>query len=468
MRQRKSLDRQAVFYLISKLEDMIGKGGVFFPTEGHYQTLIDYYEGEYLFERAHEVAEYAILQYSLSPQFHLHKAELLLQMKQPEQALAALDKADLLIPDCISSFLLRAEGFAALGMHLEAINLLDGLKEGVAPEELSRVYVQEALIYHDQKEHEREFYTLKAALKENPSNGEALSRMWYCVEAARKHEESVALHKRILDQDPFCALAWYNLGTSQQYLCNYEEAIEAFEYAFLTNDEFEFAYRSCAEVCLDRQDYQKALQCYQEVLEKFEPDDDLFLCIGKCYEKLGNHPVALTFLDQAVALNPMNDEALFHIGTCYASQNKWKNAADSLLKAIRLNDLNEEYFLALAEAYNKSGNYKDAEIHFKAAADAAPEEAVYWIRLAKFFMDTHRLEDALKVLDEAEEYTYGSEILYYRSAFLFKKGKRREALMILEEALCEDFHAHDSMFNLLPVMATDSEVKAIISIFQPD
>lgn len=462
------MDRQAVFHLITKLEDMIGKGGVFFPSEGDYADLICYYEGEFLFERALEVAEYAILQYSLSPQFHLNKAEILLQICQPEQALAALDKADLFIPGSLSSSLLRAEGYAALETELEAIRLLDELKGDSSSEDLSNIYVQEALIYHNQKEHEREFYTLKAALTENPTNQEALSRMWYCVESARKHEESVELHKSIIEVDPFCSLAWYNLGTSQQYLCNYKEAVEAFEFAYLSNPDFEFAYRSCAEVCIDQQDYQKALQCYQDILERFEADDDLFLCIGKCYEKLGSHPVAITFLEKALELNPMNDEAFFLSGVCYSSQSKWKEAIDFLLEAVRINDLNEEYFSALAEAFFKTGNLKEAEIHFKAAADAAPEMATHWIRLSKYYLDTHQIEEALEVLDEAEEYTYGSEILYYRSAFLFKKGLKREALMVLEEALCEDFSAHDSMFNLLPVMANDSEVKAVISIFQPD
>ena len=468
MRHENQLDNQAVFYLISKLETMIDKGGVFFPHEGQYHDLINYYEGEYLFERALEVADYAILQYSLSLDFYLRKAELLLQNAQAEQALAALDKAELLVPNCLTTSLLRSEGLAALDMHSEAIYLLEGLRDSVSGKDLSKVYAQEGLMYHLQREYEREYLMLEAALKEDHDNKEALSRMWYCVEAARKHRESVELHKAIIEKNPFSSLAWYNLGASQQYLTNYEEAIEAYEYAFLTNPSFEFAYRSCAEVCMDTNDYQKALQCYQELVEWSEPDDDLFLCVGKCYEKLGNHPVALTFLEQAIVLNPLNDEAFYHIGNCYAGQKKWKDAINAYLKAIRTNELDENYFAALGEAYLQTGNYKDAEIHLKAAADIAPEMACYWIKLARFYMDTQRIEDALEVLDEAEEYTFGSEILYYRSAFLFKMGKKREALLVLEEALCEDFYAHGSMFSLLPMMAKDSEVKAVISIFQPD
>ncbi|MEO1258561.1 MAG: tetratricopeptide repeat protein [Bacteroidota bacterium] len=448
---------------------MIDKsGGVFFPEEGQYHQLIDYYEGEYLFERALEVVDYAILQYSLSLNFHLRKAEILLQSGLAEQALATLDKVDFLVPDCLTAKLLRAEGFAALDMHAEALDLLEELQAEVKGNDLSKVYTHQALIYHYQKQYEREYHMLAAALRIDSNNKEALSRMWYCVETARKHQESVQLHKMIIDENPFSSLAWYNLGASQQYLANHEEAIEAYEYAFLTNPDFAFAYRACAEVCMDIKDYRRALNCYQDLIERCEPDDDLFLCIGKCYVHLGNYAVARTFFQRALLFNPLNDEALFHIGTSYAGQKNWKDSISYFLKAIRINELNEEYFKAVGEAYFQIGNHKDAEIHLKAAADIAPELADYWIRLARFYLDTQRLEDALSVLDEAEEYTFGSELLYYRSAFLFKMGKKREALLVLEEALCEDFYAHDSMFHVMPIMATDSEVKAVISIFQPE
>jgi hypothetical protein len=83
-------------------------------------------------------------------------------------------------------------------------------------------------------------------------------------------------------------------------------------------------------------------------------------------------------------------------------------------------------------------------------------------------MQTHRLEEALRVLDEAEEYSFSPSFLYHRSAFLFKLGRKREALLTLEDALCEDFDSHDSLFNLLPMLEDDREVKAVISIFQPE
>jgi len=353
-------------------------------------------------------------------------------------------------------------------MHEDGISLLGSLKSYVTAEELSDIYVCEALIYENLHEYERMFYLLKAALEENPSNIDALSQMWFCVENARKHEESVDLHQKILEEDPYNALAWYNLGASYHYLCEYEKAIEAYEYAFLAKEDFEFAYRDCAEVCLYVEDYHKALQCYQDVLERFEPDADLFLHIGLCYQKLGNYIVAKTFYQKTLDFDCYCDEAHFRIGECHAVQMEWHKAVSSYLKAIRIEDRNEAYFSRLAEAYFKIGNYKKAEIYFRQAADTAPEEPHHWIQLVSFLLKRRKIDEALEVLDEACDNTYGPELLYYRSACLFEMGLKKEALLVLEEALYEDFDAHEALFHLMPVLEKDVEVRAVISVFQPE
>jgi tetratricopeptide (TPR) repeat protein len=469
MSRRNTKHRQAIFHLISDLEAMSETGGVSFSHEQPYHDLMDYFEEECLLERALEVADYAINQYTCSVEFLIRKAELLIDNKQVELALATLDKVDAMSDGLLSTNLLRASALATLEMYEEAFDLLDQLKDRFQNREcLSDIFVCEALIYQQLKQHERVFYLLKAALEENPENDEALSRMWYCVESARMYEESVNLHEWILEEHPFCSLAWYNLGAANEYLCNHQEAIEAYEYSFLTNENFEFAYRDCAQVCLTVQDYKKALQCYQEVLQRFEPDSDLFLHIGHCYANLSNYLIAKTFYEKAVHFDPWCDEAFFRIGVCYAKQKKWQKAIAHYLKAIRIEDRQEEYHAALADAYCQVGDYKKAETFFREAADIAPEEPNYWIRYARFLINRKRPEEALEVLDEAEDYTYGSELLYCRSACLFFLERKQEALLALEDALMEDFYAHNSLFKLLPLLEQDNEVRAVIAVFQPD
>lgn len=461
-------DRQAIFNLILKYEDMLEKNQVKFASHQPYHALIDYYERECLLERALEVVDYAIAQNGYDIGFSLRKAELLLEKKEAVQALSLLDQVETKSPGLLRTTIFRAEGLAMIGLHSQGLALLDGLKYDLSGKELSKVLVCEALIYDSLKEFERMFYVLKAALSEDPTNTEALSRMWYVVEYAHKHDESIALHEKIVEDDPYNALAWYNLGASQAYHCNYEEAIEAYEFAYLAKDDFEFAYRECAELCLQNRNFQKALGCYQDVLERFEPDADLFLNIGKCYEELGNYVVARDFFQRAVEFDYFCAEAHFHIGRCHGKQKDWQKAVGAFQKAIKLERKNEDYLSALAEAYANTGNLKKALDFFHEAAETAPELPEHWVNLAQFLMKNRRFEEAIEVLDEADENAWGPELLYCRSACLFEMGNKSEALLVLEEALYEDFDAHTTLFRLLPVLEKDKEVKAVISIFQPE
>ena len=460
--------QKEIFDTISKYEEMLDKGLVCFPCESHYHQLIDYFERECLLDRAVEVASHALAQFGFTADFHIRKASTLLKMDQADQALLALDKAADLAPGFLKIDLMRAEGLTALGMKEQAFELLNRLKEKADDQVLSEILVCEALIYEQEHCYEHMFYLLKAALEANPMNDEALSRMMLCVEHAGKHEESVELHKRIIDVDPFSHLAWYNLGAAYHYLCEYDKAIEAYEYAFLTNEFFEFAYRDCAEVCLYVKNYHKALQCYQEVIKRFDPDADLLIHIAECHYYLGNFKVAKSFYMQAAQLDPYNPDALYGVGCCYALQNKWRAAADFSRRAILIDDQNELYFEALADACYHLGKYKEAELYYRQATELAPEEARYWMKLAQFLVSQGRSEESLEVLEEAEEYSGSSELMYCRSACLFMMGNKKQAMLALEDALFEDFESHGHLFQWLPILKNDNDVKAIIATLKPE
>ena len=70
-----------------------------------------------------------------------------------------------------------------------------------------------------------------------------------------------------------------------------------------------------------------------------------------------------------------------------------------------------------------------------------------------------------KTLEEAELFTYDSELLYGRIVCLFILGRRQEGRYRLGEALIEDFNAHKIIFELYPDLEYDSEILSLISNF---
>ncbi len=467
MSQKDFNNKQAIFELVSRFETMCQSGGVAFPDEESYYLLIDYFQEEYLVDRALEVVDYAIEQHPFSADFFIRKAQLLIDSQREEMAMAALDEAESLAPGDIVIPLLRAESLASLELFEDALLILEELKLNAEPEYLSNIYLTESSVFESMEEYERMFYSLKAALLENHDNKEALERMWICVELSKKFKESIELHEDILDLNPYSHLAWYNLGAAQSYYGNYEEAIEAYEYAFLINENFELAYKDCAEICFELKKYHKALRCYQEVLEHFEPDYYLFQRIGQCYQNLASFAIAKTFFEKAAQLDPFNDEVFFHLGECYFKEENWSKAISYFNHAIRIEDKREEYFSALAEAYFESGDFDKAGPLFREATEIAPEQAEYWIKYARFLVDMGMVEQALDVIDEGEEYTGDTSLMYYRCGCLFVLGKRKEAFILLGNALEDDFYQHNSLFDLMPVLEEDTDVQAIIATYQP-
>lgn len=463
----KKFDRDlSIEHLVAEFETMSEKGTVAFLDEKNFLRLIEYYENECVFERALEATEYALQHHGFSADFYIKKAQLLIDCNQSKQALHVLEKAEAFAPSELLIPLLRAEAFTLLGFYDAAFELLEQLKNNCTNKtELSAIYTIEALVYEKLEQHERMFYSLKKAALEDPNNREALERLWLCVEISKKYTESVYLHEEILDLDPYSYMAWYNLGHAQAYLGNYEQAIEAYEYAFIIEEKFEYAYRDCAEMCITINRYKKALECYQEVLKFFEPDADLFLKIGQCYQALNDYTIARTFYHKAISSEPYNDEIYFHIGECYAMESEWNKALRYYDKAVRIEDNREEYYAALAEAYYQIGDYEKATSLFKTAIELAPDQSQYWIHYASYLMEIGDGEKGIKVLNEADLYAVGTELLYCRVACLFIIGRRQEAKYYLSEALTEDFEMHDSLFALAPDLQYDKDVLDIIKFY---
>ena len=66
----------ALISLVNEFETMSQQGNVSFLDEQDFLKLINYYEKEFLFEKAIEVADYALNQYGFSADFHIKKAQL--------------------------------------------------------------------------------------------------------------------------------------------------------------------------------------------------------------------------------------------------------------------------------------------------------------------------------------------------------------------------------------------------------
>ena len=437
-----------------------------FFTESDFKALIAYYENEEEYKTALQISEDALVHYAFSAVFYLHKAELQIATNQEKLALQTLNQAALYAPSDAKIELLKAEAFTYLGKYKKATQIIENLKSRhLSQNNWIDLLLTESLIYECNQEYENMFYTVKQVLTETTDNVDALIRFWLAIQLSKKYEESIAVFEDLIERDPYASNAWYHLGQTQAYLGNYEEAIDAFEFAIFSSDRFELAYKDCAELCFEIKAFPRALKWYQDILELFEPDSDLFLRIGQCYQYLEKYTLARTFLTRAMHLDHLNDEVYYHIGACFTKEEKWRSAINALEKALKIEDNREEYYAAIAESYYGNGDLDKAENAFQKAIDILPDESQYWINYSSFLLENDRAQEALNVIKSAEEYIDLPEITYCRIACLFVLGHRQEACYWLSEALCEDFNMHRSLFEWLPELEEDPTVLSLINTY---
>jgi tetratricopeptide (TPR) repeat protein len=456
-----------IFDLVQEYEHSAAQGLVVYLGAGAYLELIAYYEAEEQYERALLVTETALQQYQYSTDFYLRKSQLLLRTNRADDALVVLEQAAAIAPGDLEISLLRAEVLTYQQRFDEALGELAPFKLNAEPEQLSEILLVESLVYEQREDYERMFYALKAALEANPYHDEALERIGLCTSLSRKYEESLDLYRGIIDEHPYSYLAWHNLGHAYAYLGQIDEAIEAYEYAFLIKDDFEDAYYDFSDMCFEARRYEMALEGYQDILERFTIDSDLLVRLGECYHRLGQHETARKQLERAARLDPHNDEVFFLIGECYAAQERWQKASEFYHKAIRMEPEREDYYSALAVAGFELDDFPMAEKAYREALDLSPDNCQLWLDLGWFLLEMLRPEEALALLDEAYATLVDSELTYARIACFFATGKTWEGLDELNLALANDYLGHTWLFEWMPELRHHAKVSALLHIHRP-
>lgn len=455
----------ALINLVSDFESKFELGEVGYLEERVYFQLLEFYEDEYLFEKALEVVDYAIEQFKYRSEFYIIKSRLLLNCSKTDESLKTLSIAESMAPFEREISLLKARAMAIKKQFATARDILDDLWIGATQSDTVEILLAESYIHEHMKDYNEMYNALSKAVLVDSKNEEAMERVWISAELSRRYEDSVELHKSIIDQDPYNYQAWYNLGHGYNCTWEYEKAIEALEYSYIINPDFESAYLDCADTCLQIRDYQKALDIYIEANNRFGPNDELMVSIAHCYIFLKKIGIAKQWLLKAIKLDAYNDEALFLLGECYSIEKVWYNAINAYHKAIQIENRREEYYLGLAKAFCAVEDYKKAIYNFQMATETGPEDTLYWKEYICFLVKMALYDDAIQVLEEAEDHTYGADLIYCKAVISYLLKDKEECMVLLEEALLENYEQHTIIFDLAPELKIDKEIISMIKYF---
>ncbi|RMG62503.1 MAG: tetratricopeptide repeat protein [Bacteroidetes bacterium] len=433
----------------------------FFIDLYQVDEIFQYYVQERSWDKAQRLLAFALETYASNADLYFKMARLEVERGEMDTALEEIDTALQFSPGNYDYLLARSEVLARLDRYEEACELLEGLIP--LTEHPEEVFLQLGNVAQVCNEFEDSARYYRQALQLAPDYEEALMELGFLLESEDRGGEALSLYERYLDDNPYSASIWYQLGLWYHKAGNYERALEALEYALVIQDDFAAAYLYKGQVQMDLERYHDALRTFLEAGTIAPRDPNTLYQIAECYEHLDLFPEAIRYYSKVTELDPDYLEAWVGMGFCLEKRERYLEAVHFYHKAFRLDEENEEVCLALAICEYKLGNQHSAYLFLERAIALAPDELTIWQDWSELLYEQENYPGAISMLEEGIKLNPGLSPLYYQcAAYCLSSGFPEKGLMYLENALLMDYDAHDLLFHYEPGLRDDRDVRLLL------
>lgn len=422
--------------LLKRYEDIKKGESASIMDEEEFEQVIEYFTQNSSEDQALLACDIARTYYPFSASILLLKAEILTQSQKYGQALKALDEMEQYDQNNLDATLLRSDILLGQFKYDQAALYLEQQSNEFEGKDKIEILLELSDVYDECEEFDAVFDTLKRVIKIDKRNEEALQKICFWADFTKRLEESVTLHTQLTEDDPYNALAWFNLGAAYQGLKLYEKSIDCYEFCVAIDEKFEFAYRNMADAYMRVKWYEKAIEVLEKHLEIAKAEDVIFEAIGYCWEKQKNFQRARYYYRQASQLSPQDDSIFFKIGETYAREKQWEKAVKAYSVALHLDKDNASYCMAIGNCLMEMDAKSEALVCYLNAVRLKPSNKSTWIALIKGLYSAGYYDEALTQLEVAREHCGDKgDFRYFQSAILFEQGKTKEAIIQLEQGL---------------------------------
>jgi tetratricopeptide (TPR) repeat protein len=244
----------------------------------------------------------------------------------------------------------------------------------------------------------------------------SLYNIIYCYEFLNQTKEAIKYLNWYLDQNPYCEVAWHQLG--KQYLEEQElkKALTAFDFAIISDDTFVGAYLEKAKV-LERLDrHEEAIEQYTIAMGIEGTTAFTLLKIGFCYEQIKKNDLALKFYNKSIEEDPAFDKGWMSISLFYFTKKDYLKSLFYINKAIDIDSENANYWLFYSKINERLNYLEEAERGYKRTLELGECSLETWISRGDILLKLGELEAAKYNFVQALEQHPKSEELEFRIA----------------------------------------------------
>ncbi len=456
---------------IIKFESMLKTDDVYFFDAEDFEDIVHHYLNNGKIALAKKAIKIGLQQHPDATELKLLHVEVLVFEDKLDLAEKMLDELELINSSNEEIYIQRANIYSKKNNHSAAVKLLEKALE-ISDDgfDIHSLLGMEHLFMDDFEKAKENFMKCVEFDEEDYAS---LYNVIYCFEFLEDFDGAIFYLNDYLERNPYCEVAWHQLG--KQYCAKkmYKEALGAFDFAIISDDTFIGAYFEKGKVLEKMGKYNDAIENYQTTINIEDPTSHAYLRIGKCHQKLGNTDMAKYYFYHTVHEDPLLDKGWLAITDFYLQLESYEKAAHYIDKAINIDGKNPKYWKKCAQINTALKKYDDADFAYKQAVDFGNYELDTWLFWADIVEKNEDLNSALEILNQGKEFhPQEAPILYKISGIHSLLSNTQKAQEYISEAILlnadglkkfqEDyplFCATDWMKNILEEYKKTSKLK---------
>ncbi|QIE58012.1 tetratricopeptide repeat protein [Rasiella rasia] len=431
---------------LSRFESMLKTNDVYFFDSEEFEQIIQHYLENGKVALAKKATKLGLEQHPTATSLKLFQIEMFIFENELDTAEALLDDLYLLEQSNEEIYIQKANIFSRRDDHKNAIKLLEKALEITNDEsDVLSLIGMEYLFLEDFDNAKRSFMR---CLEQDEQDYSALYNIIYCFEYLQEHEAAIDYLNDFLNKNPYCEVAWHQVGKQYYILKEYKKALAAFDFAIISDDRFIGAYLEKGKALERLKRYSEAIESYTITLGLDDPTSFALLRIGKCYEKLGDNDLALQFYNKCVEEDGLLDKGWIAITDYFLKQQDFEKALYYIEKAINIDGENVLYWKRYARINMRLMRFEEAEHGYRRTLELGNYELDTWLSRTDLLIKLGEFQSAVSNLFQATEFYPDNVEIEFRLAGLFyilKEGRKAEFhlknglrsntdyLMILEE-----------------------------------
>ena len=419
---------------LTRFEKMLKTNRILFFDSNEFENIISYYLENGKINFAKKAIKLGLEQHPDSSNLALFEIEILIFENKLDNAEKLLEALILSEPSNEEVYIQKANIYSKKKLHQKAILCLNKILD-FNPEN-AEVYSLIGIEYLFMEDFENAKFNFIKCLNYDDSDYSALYNIVYCFEILEQNNKAIEYLNTYLNTNPYCEVAWHQLGKQYLFFKNYAKAISAFDFAIISDEYFIGAYIEKGRALEKINKYNEAIENYKLIIALKDESSYPLLRMGICYNKISNYKKAIQNLNDCIQVDPQLNKAWYLLAEIYYKNQKYNSAILSIKKALDINSEKEYYWKLYAKINIGLKLYEEADIGFQKVIELGEADESIWLAKVDTLIKLGEYNYAIDILEKCYELFEDKSIILYRfSGIYFLQNKIEDGIVQLKKAI---------------------------------